>query len=112
MLLGAARHLAETRNFDGTVQFIFQRAEEAEGGGRVAATGRSSHGAMPHQGIDPILAGAHLVTALQSIAARSVAPLDAAVVSVPQFHGGEAGNVIPDFDRPPRRNAQLQVGGP
>lgn len=51
---------------------------------------------MPHQGIDPILAGAHLVTALQSIAARSVAPLDAAVVSVTQFHGGEAGNVIPN----------------
>ena len=35
MLLGAARYLAETRNFSGTVQFIFQPAEENEGGGRV-----------------------------------------------------------------------------
>ena len=35
MLLGAARYLAETRNFDGTVHFIFQPAEEAGGGGRV-----------------------------------------------------------------------------
>ena len=35
MLLGAARYLAETRNFDGTVHFIFQPAEENEGGGRV-----------------------------------------------------------------------------
>ncbi|HKK31659.1 MAG TPA: amidohydrolase, partial [Alphaproteobacteria bacterium] len=35
MLLGAAKHLAETRNFDGTVYFIFQPAEENEGGGRV-----------------------------------------------------------------------------
>ena len=35
MLLGAARYLAETRNFDGTVYFIFQPAEEMQGGGRV-----------------------------------------------------------------------------
>ncbi len=35
MLLGAAKYLAETRNFDGTVHFIFQPAEECEGGGRV-----------------------------------------------------------------------------
>src|SRR5436190_2983701 len=35
MLLGAAKYLAETRNFDGTVYFIFQPAEENEGGGRV-----------------------------------------------------------------------------
>jgi metal-dependent amidase/aminoacylase/carboxypeptidase family protein len=35
MLLGAARYLAETRKFKGTVQFIFQPAEENEGGGRV-----------------------------------------------------------------------------
>ena len=35
MLLGAARYLAETRNFDGTIYFIFQPAEEMQGGGRV-----------------------------------------------------------------------------
>jgi hippurate hydrolase len=50
---------------------------------------------MPHQGIDPILAGSHIVTALQSLVSRNVSPLDSAVVSVTQFHGGDAWNVIP-----------------
>jgi hippurate hydrolase len=141
MLLGAARYLAETRNFAGTVYFIFQPAEENEGGGRVmveeglftrcpveavyglhnwpgqpagtiavwpgpmmaaydvfeiVVTGRGSHAAMPHQGIDPVLASAALVTALQSIASRGTDPLQSAVVSVTQIHGGDTWNVIPD----------------
>jgi len=140
MLLGAARYLAETRNFDGTVHFIFQPAEEGEAGGRVmiedglfekfpveqvygmhnwpempAGTiavrtgpmmaaadefeitihGHGAHGAMPHQGIDPVVIGAQLVMALQTIVSRSVDPLDNAVVSVTMFHGGSAFNVIP-----------------
>jgi hippurate hydrolase len=141
MLLGAAKYLAETRNFDGTVHFIFQPAEENEGGGRVmveqglfdrfpmeavygmhnwpgidrgrfairpgpmmasydvfelTVTGRGAHGAMPHQGVDPVATGAQIVTALQTIVSRNVNPIDAAVVSVTQFHGGDAWNVIPD----------------
>jgi amidohydrolase len=50
---------------------------------------------MPQGAIDPVLTGAHIVTALQSVVSRNVAPLDSAVVSVTQFHGGDAFNVIP-----------------
>jgi amidohydrolase len=140
MLLGAARYLAETRDFDGTVHFIFQPAEENEGGGEVMLreglferfpveavygmhnvpgmpvghfglrvgptmagfntfevrlTGRGAHAAMPHQGIDPIVAASALVQALQTLASRNADPLESAVVSVTQFHAGDAWNVIP-----------------
>ncbi|NQV22115.1 MAG: amidohydrolase [Rhodospirillales bacterium] len=141
MLLGAAKVLAESRNFDGVVHFIFQPAEENEGGGRVMIEeglfdlfpveqvygmhnmpgipagsfamrtgpimaafdsfdiilrGKGTHAAMPHLGIDPVVIAAELVTALQTIVSRSVNPLENAVVSVTQFHGGEAYNVIPE----------------
>ncbi len=58
--------------------------------------GTGGHAAFPHRACDPILAGAHLVTALQSIVSRNTDPLDNAVVSITMFHGGEVGNVIPD----------------
>ena len=141
MLLGAARYLAETRNFDGTVHFIFQPAEEGGGGGRVMVEeglfeqfpctavygmhnwpgmpqgrigvrtgammasadlfeihirGRGGHAAMPHYAIDPVVVGAQMVNALQTIASRTNDPLDSVVVSVTQFHAGTADNVIPD----------------
>ncbi|MBL8700199.1 MAG: amidohydrolase [Alphaproteobacteria bacterium] len=141
MLLGAARYLAETRKFDGVVHFVFQPAEENEGGGRVmveqglfakfpceavygmhnwpgrptgdfaikagpmmasydvfeiVVEGRGSHGAMPHQSIDPVVVAAQIVVALQTIVSRNVKPADAAVVSVTQIHGGDTWNVIPD----------------
>jgi hippurate hydrolase len=51
---------------------------------------------MPHLGVDPVVAGAALVQAIQTIVSRGVDPLDAAVVSVTQFHAGEAYNVIPE----------------
>ena len=141
MLLGAARYLAETRNFQGTVHFIFQPAEENEAGGRVmvedglfekfpvdgvygmhnwpgqpvgtfavsegpmmaafdlfelTVTGRGAHGAMPHLGIDPVVVGAEIVGALQTIASRATDPQDAIVLSITKFHGGDTWNVIPD----------------
>jgi len=141
MLLGAARYLAEAGDFEGTVNFIFQPAEENEGGGRamieaglfdkypvesvfgmhnipgmavgtfairpgpmmaafdifrLTVTGRGGHAAMPQFAIDPILIGAKIIEAFQSIVSRSVDPQDAAVISVTQFHGGDAYNVIPD----------------
>jgi len=141
MLLGAARYLAETKGFDGTVHFIFQPAEEGEGGGRamveeglferfpveavygmhnwpgrpvgtvavrpgpmmaafdvfeITVHGVGSHGAMPHLGVDPIVIAAEIVGALQTIASRTVDPMDAAVVSVTQIHAGDAWAVIPD----------------
>jgi len=141
MLLGAAKYLSETRDFAGTAYFIFQPAEENEGGGRVmvedglferfamqevyglhnwpgmpvgqigvregpmmaaydifeiTVTGHGAHGAMPHEGIDPVLVSAHIVTGLQTIASRNVHPLAGLVVSVTQVHGGDAWNVIPE----------------
>ena len=141
MLLGAAKHLAETRNFAGTIHFIFQPAEENEGGARLMIEegvlerypveavygmhnwpelpvgrfaiqsgpmmaafdifeleikGRGGHAAMPHLAVDPIVVAAQLVSALQTITSRSMHPLESAVVSVTQIHGGDTWNVIPE----------------
>ena len=141
ILLGAARYLAGKPDFDGTAVFIFQPAEESEGGAAVmieeglferfpvesvyglhnwpgipvgeiavmpgpvmAGTcafeifvrGHGCHAAMPHQGVDSIVAGAQLVQAMQTVVSRTLHPCDAAVVSVTQFHAGEAWNIIPE----------------
>lgn len=58
--------------------------------------GRGGHAAQPHRVIDPILAGAQLLTALQTIVSRNTDPLDSLVVSVTKFIAGEAYNVIPE----------------
>jgi amidohydrolase len=58
--------------------------------------GRGGHAAIPHDTIDPIAVGAQVVMALQQIVSRQVDPLDAAVVSVTQFHAGTTFNVIPE----------------
>ena len=59
-------------------------------------TGVGAHAAMPHLGVDPVVAGAAFVQAAQTLVSRSLDPIDAGVVSVTQFHAGEAYNVIPD----------------
>jgi amidohydrolase len=142
MLLGAARYLAETRNFAGDAVVIFQPAEEGGFGaaamikdglferfaidqvygmhngpgipvgsfairpGPIMAStdavnirieGRGGHAARPHLSIDSVLVGSQLIVALQSIVSRSVDPLDSAVVSMCEFHAGNARNVIPQF---------------
>ena len=61
----------------------------------VHVTGRGGHGAIPDMAVDPIVAAANIVNALQTIVARNVSPLDTAVVSVTNIHGGTAFNVIP-----------------
>ncbi len=146
MLLGAARYLAETRNFDGTAYLIFQPAEEGGGGGRLmveeglferfpanevyalhnwpglppgkiavragpmmAATdeiqitvrGRGGHAAMPHLAVDPVVATAHIIAALQTVASRNVNPVDSVVVSVCSMQTSQLGayNIIPDAVR-------------
>lgn len=63
---------------------------------RLSIKGKGTHGARPHQGNDPIVAGAQLVSALQSVVSRRVDPLQAAVISVCQFQAGSATNVIPE----------------
>ncbi|MCS7060497.1 MAG: amidohydrolase [Anaerolineae bacterium] len=62
----------------------------------ITVRGRGAHGAMPHQGADPILGAAHIITALQSIVSRNVNPMEQAVVTVGYVHGGTAHNIIPD----------------
>jgi len=57
--------------------------------------GRGGHAARPHMSIDSVMVGAQLITALQSIVSRSVDPLESAVVSMCEFHAGNARNVIP-----------------
>ncbi len=140
MLLGAARYLAETRDFEGQVVFIFQPAEEGLGGAKamiddglfqqfpcdclfgmhnrpklevgkfavragpmmaggaffdIDVEGVGAHGARPESSVDPVVVAAHIVTALQSVVARNVRPVDTAVLSVTQIHAGDAYNVIP-----------------
>jgi hippurate hydrolase len=57
--------------------------------------GLGGHAARPHKCIDSVLVGAQLITALQSIVSRTIDPLDAAVISMCEFHAGNARNVIP-----------------
>jgi len=141
MLLGAARYLAETRNFAGSVAVIFQPAEEGGAGAQamirdglmdrfaidqvygmhnspglavgkfaikpgpymasgdrlnITIEGRGGHASQPNKTIDPVVVGAQLVMALQTIVSRSVDPLEAAVISICQFHAGSANNIIPN----------------
>ena len=58
--------------------------------------GKGGHGAAPHLAVDPVLAAAHIVAALQSIVSRNVNPQDSVVVSIGQFTAGTTFNVIPD----------------
>jgi amidohydrolase len=142
MLLGAAKYLAETRNFPGSVAVIFQPAEEGGGGGKemvnegmmerfgiekvfgmhnmpgmplghfsirpgpimastseftITIKGRGGHAAQPHKAIDPVVIGSQLVLALQTIASRTIDPVESVVVTVTKFHGGDAYNVIPEM---------------
>ncbi|ODC03559.1 peptidase M20 [Terasakiispira papahanaumokuakeensis] len=141
MLLGAACSLAQNPDFAGRVYFIFQPAEENEGGGRVMVeeglferfpmeavyglhnwpglpvgeaavhdtavmaafdvftlklTGRGCHAAMPHLGTDTVLAACQLVTQLQGLISRETPAHETAVLTITQFHAGDAFNVIPE----------------
>lgn len=58
--------------------------------------GKGGHGAAPHKAVDPVLAAAHIVAALQSIVSRNIDPLDSVVVTVGQFSAGSSFNVIPE----------------
>lgn len=61
----------------------------------IEVVGKGGHGAMPHQTIDPIVCAAQIIVALQSTISRNLNPLDTAVVSIGEIHGGTARNVIP-----------------
>ena len=61
----------------------------------ITIEGRGGHAAQPHRTIDPVVIGAQLVNALQTIVSRGTDPLDSVVLSVTQFHAGDAHNIIP-----------------
>jgi amidohydrolase len=61
----------------------------------VKITGKGGHGAAPHKSVDPVVAAAQIITALQTIAARNINPLDSAVISVCTVDAGTAFNIIP-----------------
>jgi amidohydrolase len=63
----------------------------------VRIRGRGGHAAMPHEAVDPVLAAAHVVSALQSLVSRATDPFDQLVVSVTQIKAGDAFNVIPEL---------------
>jgi hippurate hydrolase len=62
----------------------------------IRIVGKGGHGAEPHKSVDPILASASFITALQSVVSRNVDPQDMAVATVGSIHAGSASNVIPE----------------
>lgn len=63
---------------------------------KVIIRGEGAHAAMPHNGIDPLMAACQMVQAFQTIVTRNKRPIDAAVISVTMIQAGEATNVVPD----------------
>ena len=61
---------------------------------RCTILGRGGHGAIPQQTVDALVVGSNIVTALQTIVARNIDPIESAVVTVGEFHAGTALNVI------------------
>lgn len=62
----------------------------------ITINGKGGHGGVPHQAIDPIIAAAHIITAVQTIVSRNISPLENAVISFCSIKGGSTFNVIPD----------------
>lgn len=63
---------------------------------KVVVHGSGSHGSMPHLSVDPVVLAAAIVTRLQTLVAREIAPGDFGVVTVGSLHAGTSANVIPD----------------
>jgi hippurate hydrolase len=68
----------------------------AVGNIEITITGKGAHGAQPHNGIDPIVIASHIVTALQSIVARNLDPVEGGVITIGHINGGFTYNVIPE----------------
>ena len=63
---------------------------------RIVVRGRQTHGAMPWEGVDPVVIGAQVVSALQTIQSRQVDVNDPSVLTIGTIHGGSRHNIIPD----------------
>lgn len=61
---------------------------------RIEIEGVSAHGSMPHKGVDAVVVGAEMVMALQVLVSRDISPFEPVVVTVGEFHGGEARNIM------------------
>jgi amidohydrolase len=79
----------------GQVAFAPDVSNAASDNISISLTGRGGHGAHPQACVDPIVAGAYLITQLQSIVSRSIAPVESAVLTIGSFHAGTARNIIP-----------------
>jgi amidohydrolase len=79
---------------EGTAKFKYGPMMAAPDEFKITVMGRGGHGAYPQSTIDPIVAGAQIVTAMQSIVSRNVNPLESAVVTIATFHSGSAFNII------------------
>jgi amidohydrolase len=88
-------HLSSTDRL-GTVAVREGPAMAATDTFRFVVKGKGGHAAYPHDVVDPIVAAAHVVTALQTLVSRETEPADQSVVSVTSFHAGTAYNIIPD----------------
>lgn len=78
--------------------YIITKAGPAMGGNtlyEVKISGKGGHASRPDLAIDPIFVGSAIIQSLQSVISRRLSPLDAGVVTVTQFNGGSAGNIIP-----------------
>jgi hippurate hydrolase len=63
---------------------------------QIRVEGRGGHAALPHLGVDPVFVAVQIAQGLQGIVTRAKKPIDAAVLSITQIHGGDALNVIPE----------------
>ena len=63
---------------------------------KITVRGKASHGSMPHQGIDAILAASAIIMNLQSVSSREIAPLEPAVVTIGKLAGGTGWNITCD----------------
>lgn len=63
---------------------------------KLTIRGKGGHGAHPHKSIDPVMTSAYILTELQTIISRTIAPLDSAVLTIGKITGGTAANIIPD----------------
>lgn len=79
---------------EGTAGYKYGAMMAAPDEFKITVIGKGGHGAYPQSTIDPIVAGAQIVTAIQSLVSRNVNPLESAVVTVATFHSGSAFNII------------------
>jgi hippurate hydrolase len=63
---------------------------------QITVKGKGGHAALPHNSADPVFAASQIIGSLQAIITRNKRPVDAAVLSITQFHAGDASNIIPD----------------